>query len=126
MNSLIDVLARAERGDDQRDFPLRASGEVFLKPVVGLVNDEVDGEGRRGGDAVEFRGDALQPLVELRRRPCVKGREAAEDARLALRDHQVRPRHDEHRRGDHGQPQVLERCGQGHWRIHLIARLNWP
>jgi hypothetical protein len=101
VHRFIDVLARAERSDDNRRFPLDRQRNVFLKPGVGLVDDLVDRK-RRGG-AVRMRavmggerfGDFMQPFVELRNGPCVQRGKSADDPRFALGDHQRRMRDDE-------------------------------
>ncbi|QYU70903.1 isoleucine--tRNA ligase [Leptolyngbya sp. 15MV] len=117
---LEHLLARAERGDDHRHLPLLAHGHVLIEAGVRLVDDLVDREGRGGAIGIgavvrgQFLGDAVQPFVEHARWPRVERGKAADDARLALRDDQLRPRDDEQRRADHGQAQAVERGGQGH------------
>ena len=119
MDGRVDVLARAERGDDDRRLPLHGQRQVLLQPGVGLVHDLVDGEG--GGGPLGMRavvrgerlGDLVQPFVELRDRPRVQRRKRADDARLALRDHQRGMRDDEQRRADDRQPQRLARRPAG-------------
>ena len=54
----------------------------------------------------EGLGDLVQPFVELADRPCIERRKRANDARLALRDHQRRMRDDEQRRADDRQAQL--------------------
>ena len=74
----IHVLARAERGDDDRRLPLDRQRHVLFEPGVRPVHDLVDGEGGgallRMGAVVrrERLGDLVQPLVELRNRPGVQ------------------------------------------------------
>jgi hypothetical protein len=48
VHGLVHVLARAQDGDDDRHLVLGAHLHVVLQPVVALVHDLVDGEGRRG------------------------------------------------------------------------------
>ena len=73
MDGRVDVLARAERGDDDRRLPFDGQLEVLLEPGVRLVHDLVDGEGRGGliGMRLVMRGerlgDLVQPFVELAR-----------------------------------------------------------
>ena len=79
-----------------------------------LVHDLVDREGRRlalGVVAVPGRqrlGDLGQPLVELLGRARVERRHRADDAGLALRDHELGVADDEQRRADDRQRQVLQ------------------
>ena len=71
VDRVVELDARAERGDDDRHLPLRADLHVVLEAVVGAMDDLVDRE-RRGGPlgmvAVpggERFGDLVQPFVEL-------------------------------------------------------------
>ena len=114
VHGVVDVGARAERGDDDRHLVLGAHLHVVLEPVVALVHDLVDGE-RRGRSigvrAVPRRqrlGDLGQPLVELRGRARVQRRHRADDARRALRDDELGVADDEQRRADDRQRQVLQ------------------
>ena len=117
----VDVLARAERRDDDRRLPLDRHRHVFLKPGVRLVDDLVDRK-RRGGAfgmrAVmggERFGDLMQPFVELRNRSGVQRGKGADDPGLALGDHQRRMRDDEQRSADDRQPElVFQNVGQRH------------
>ncbi len=47
VHGLVHLRPRAEAGDDDRHPVLHADRQVVLQPVVGVVDDEVDGEGRR-------------------------------------------------------------------------------
>src|SRR3546814_686357 len=47
MHRLVELLARAERGDGDRHLPFLAGRDVGLEPVVRAVDDLVDREGRR-------------------------------------------------------------------------------
>ena len=121
MHGRVDVLARAERGDDDRRLPLDRQRHILLEPRVGLMHDLVDRERRgrafRMGAIMrgERLGDFVQPLVELRNRPRVERGKGADDPRLALGDHQRRMRDDEQRRADNGQPElVFENVRQRH------------
>ena len=61
----------------------------------------------------QLSADASEPLVEHVLGPRVERREPSDHARLALREHQLGHRDDEHRRSDDGQgePLVRERVG---------------
>ena len=115
-------LARAERGDDHRHLPFGAGLHVGIEPVVRFVDDLVDriGRGRAIGIVAimrrQFLGDLVQPFVDLALRPRIQRGEAADNARLALRDDQLRPGYDEQRRSDDGDAQFVEGGGQGHGR----------
>jgi hypothetical protein len=103
VDRLVHLRPRAERGDDDRDAVLLAHGEILLQAIVGAVHDLVDGEGGGGPVGIgrvvggEFLLDPREPLVEHCRGPCVQRREGADDPRLALRDHEIGGRDDEHR-----------------------------
>ena len=120
VDRLIELLARAERGNDDRHLPFGAGRQIGLEPIVGAVDDLIDGEGSgrriRIGAVMrrQFLGDPVQPFVELALRPGVERREGADDARLALGDHQIGAGDDEERRTDCGQPEAIERSAKGH------------
>ena len=109
----IDVLAGAERRDDDRRLPLDRQRHILFEPRVGLVDDLVDREW--GGGAFRMGaimrgqrlGDFVQPFVELGNGAGVEGGKSADDSGLALGDHQRRMRDDEQRRADDGQSQVV-------------------
>lgn len=109
-----------QRGDDQGHLPFLASGQILHHPVVGLVDNLVDRE--RGCGAIrvcpivggQFLGDLVQPFIQQRLRARVQCREAADDPRLALRNHQFRAGDNEQRRSDQRQTQAIERGGKGH------------
>ena len=61
----------------------------------------------------ERLGDLGQPFVELRGRPRVERRHRADDAGLALRDHELGIADDEQRRADDRQRQVAQDGGSG-------------
>jgi hypothetical protein len=95
LHRAVDVLARAQAGDDDRHLVLGAQGHVVLQPVVALVHDLVDGKRarpvprgapRRSGQRF---GDLGQPVVELRGRAGVERGHRAHHAGLALLDHQL-------------------------------------
>src|SRR3546814_18047738 len=83
------------------------------------MDDLVDRIGRREAVGIvavprgEFLGDLVQPFVEERLRTGVERGEAADDARLALRDDEFGPRYDEQWRSDDGQAQPVENQGKG-------------
>jgi hypothetical protein len=123
MHRRVQILPRAQRGDHDRRLPAGRGLQVVLQPVVGLVDDVVDreGRGRRVGMVAvplgQFLGDPVQPFVEQGGRPRVQRRERAHDAGLALGDHQVRHGDDEQWRADHRQTQAVTEHGrQGHGR----------
>ena len=124
MRGLVQFLARTERGDDHRHLVLLAKGEIVIQPIVRFVHDLVHGERRRRTLRVrlvigrKFFLDARQPLVEQRRRPRIQRRKRADDAGLALGDHQVRHRDDEQRCADDRYRQAaLEQGRHGHSRF---------
>ena len=130
VRGLVNILARAERGDQHRHLPLLAQRHVLIEAVVGLVDDLVDRE-RRGGPigvgAVvlgQFLGEAVEPFVELTDRARVERRKRADDPRLALGDDQLDPRDDEQRRADDRQAQAVERGGKGHVRLRINRAVN--
>jgi hypothetical protein len=113
VHRFIDVLARAERSDDDRRFPLDGQRNVLLEPGVGLVDDLVDRKRRcrslrvsavMGGERF---GDFMQPFVELRNGPCVQCGKSADDPGLALGNYQRRMRDDEQRSADNRQPELV-------------------
>jgi hypothetical protein len=98
--------------------------------VVGLVDDLVDGIGRRrrfgmrlipGG---QFVFDPVQPIVQQRLRARVQRRESADNAALALLDYQFRVGDDELRRADGRQAQFVEQRRQGHASLQVASRLQ--
>ena len=111
MHSRVDALLGAERCDDQRHLVLDTDLEVVLQPRVGFVHDLVDGKGRgfalvRRVVLCERSLDLHDPLIELLLWSCVECGERADDACLALRDHQRRVGHDEERRSYDRQAQL--------------------
>jgi hypothetical protein len=116
-----DVVRRAQRRDLDRHLVLLAHVDVVLQAVVRRVDDLVDREGRDlllwmlGLVLTELPGDALQPLLEQLLRSCIQRREGADDACLALLDHEVGVGHDEQRRADHRDREVVaQQGGKGH------------
>ena len=115
------VVRGAQRGDLDRHLVLLAHVDVVLQAVVGAVHDLVHREGR---DLLlrmlrlvvgQLAGDALQPLLEHLLRARVQRREGADDSRLALLDDEVRIGHDEQRRADHRDREVVaQQGGKGH------------
>ena len=84
---------------------------VALEPVVGGVDDLVHRErgdapgGIGGAGGGELGLDAGQPAVQRVGRAGVQRREGADHPGEAFGDDQLRPRQDEHGRGDHRQRQ---------------------
>ncbi|MNT22606.1 hypothetical protein D3C72_1579960 [compost metagenome] len=121
MHSLVHVFAGAQAGDDDRHLVLGADLHVVVQPVVALVHDLVDGEGRCGLVGVglvvggQGFGDLGQPFVEQLGRAGVERRHGAHHTGLALLDHELGVADDEQRRADDGQRQVLQHGRQfGH------------
>jgi hypothetical protein len=105
---LVELFARAERGDHHRHLVLLAKRQILIEAVVGFVHNLVDRERRRepirmrpvvGG---EFFPDPRQPFVEQRRRPRIQRWKRSDHTGLALRDHEIGHRNDEQRCSDHG------------------------
>ncbi|GCC46820.1 hypothetical protein chiPu_0030698, partial [Chiloscyllium punctatum] len=123
VDGLVELLTRAERGDDHRHLVLLAKRHVVIEPVVRLVHDLVDRERRRRPLRMrlvisrELFLDPVQPFVEQFRRPRIQRRERADHAGLALGDDEVGHGDDEQRCPDHGKRQAaLEQSRHGHWR----------
>ena len=136
MHRVVQVLARAQRGDHYGRLVFHAECQVLLEPVVRPVHDLVDGEGRRRAFRMgavmgrEFFGDTRQPFVQQRDRPRIERREGADDAGFALGDDEIRIGNDEKRRGDHRDRQRLRKCAgqlarggfgnEGHGRLRFV------
>mmetsp|Transcript_19608 Transcript_19608/g.61606 ORF Transcript_19608/g.61606 Transcript_19608/m.61606 type:complete len:323 (+) Transcript_19608:772-1740(+) len=107
----VDVLARTQGRDDQRNLVADAGLQVVHQAVVGPVHDLVHRKrrGRRLGVRSVMLGqrglDLDEPLFQLLLRPRVEGGEGADDAALALGDDQFRVGDDEQRGADARQPQ---------------------
>ncbi len=121
MRGLDDFDRRPQRGDDDRHLVLHAGFHVLHQPVVGGVADLVDRVGRdlllrmQRLVLAELVLDAGQPFVELFDGAGVQRRERADDAGLALGDHEFGSGHDEQRRADHRQfERIGKRSGQRH------------
>ena len=118
--SLDDFARRPEARDDQRHLVPDTGLDVVLQAVIARMRDLVDRERCRWPVRIvaivrrQLLGDLVEPFVELRLRPRVQGREAADDPRLALRNHQFRAGDDEQRRSDQRQAQAIERGGKRH------------
>ena len=129
VRGLIELLARAERGDHHRHLVLFANREILFEPVVRSMHDLIDCERRRRpvGMRLIVHGklfpDPRQPLAEQRRRTRIQRRKRSDDTRLALRDHQIRHGDDEQRRADHGYRQTsLEQGRHGHSKIPFVVQ----
>jgi hypothetical protein len=118
VHRLVHVFARTQAGDDDRHLVLGAQAHVVLQPVVALVHDLVDGEGR--GLVVRVRsivrgqgfGDLGQPVFQLRGRTRVERGHGAHHASLALGNDELGVADDEQRRADHRELDVLQHRGQ--------------
>ncbi|MEY9124944.1 hypothetical protein ABIA09_004506 [Bradyrhizobium yuanmingense] len=126
MRGLDDLRRRPQRGDDDRRLVVDAGLHVFHQPVVRGMADLVDGVGRDllAGIArfvlAQLILDPAQPFAELLDRTGVERGKGADDARLALGDHQFRAGDDEQRRADHGQlERLLQESGQCH---HVLPK----
>src|SRR3546814_21199235 len=51
VHGMVEILTRAQRGDDARHLPFRTSRETAHKTVVGSVDAMVDRERRQSGRA---------------------------------------------------------------------------
>ena len=120
VHGVVDVGARAQRGNDKRNFVAGAHRHVGLKTVIGLVHDLVDGIRRRrrlrvrtvpGGEAFS---DLSQPVFKLRRGPGVERGHRAHHAGRALRDDELGVADDEQRRSNDREFQVLKNGRQRH------------
>src|SRR5690606_26476273 len=122
MDSVHDAMRGTEAGNDDGHTVLLTYGEIRLDTLIRAVNDQVDGV--RGNDAIRVFAPGIfqcalnsrQPWCELRLRPCVQCRHGAHDAAQALRNDQIRTRHDEHGRTDDRQPQLTIELGND--RVH--------
>ena len=113
VNGLVHVFTRAQRRDDHRHLVFHAQRQIVHQPIVGTVDDEVDGIGRI--IRAKFGRQALQPFFELGQWPGVEAGEAADDAGAALRHDQFRTGDDEQRRTDHRDRQAASEGGRnGH------------
>src|SRR5512135_554833 len=129
-----DLVGRAQRGDDDRYPEALADFHVVRQALVGGMDDLVDRVRRRPGCGGEPGADALEPGFELLLGARVQRRERADDARLALLDHQLGIGNDEHRRADDRQPKPsLQDFGNWHafkygttGRIHLFRAPFMP
>jgi hypothetical protein len=133
MRGLDRLIGRAQRRDHDRHPEAHAHVEVVREPRVRRMHDLVDrvrrdlALGMRALPRVELGGDPCQPLLERRFRPRIQRRKAADDAGLALLDHERRMGDDEKRRADRGQAQpALQQCGQGHRGLVRGPRALYP
>ena len=129
MDRLIDVLARAERADDDRNLVTDAAFHVLHQPVVRAMDNLVHRERRRRPVRI-FRVvlrerflDLDDPFVELFLRPRIKRGERADDSRLALRDDKLRIGNDEQRRPDHRYAHFFPDVGES--RHGIISSSQW-
>ncbi|CBW76257.1 unnamed protein product [Mycetohabitans rhizoxinica HKI 454] len=112
VNHLLD--RRAQTGNEDRHPMIDAHAHVALQTSVGLMHDLIDRD--RADHRVRMLGTVLdqrlldlrEPCVEQFRRPRIERGKGSDDARLALREHQFRVAHDEHRRRYNRQRQTLQ------------------
>ena len=117
----VDVLTCAQAGNDDGHLVFHAHRHVVLQPVVGLVDDLIDGKRCcrvvRVGQVVggQRLGDLDQPLFKLLGRPGIERGHGADHASDALGNDQLGVTDNEQGRADDGQWQILEGTGQfGH------------
>ena len=97
LHGVIDVLPCAKRRDNHRNLVLDNEFHIVHEPVVTLMHNLIDCE-RCGAITVsELHFDIGEPLAKLFLGPSIQRRERADDASLALRDHQCRVAHYEER-----------------------------
>ena len=117
VNGLVDLLHRAERGDDVRNLVLHADPQIGVEPRVGAMHDLIDRERGRGalgmGGVVSGEGllDLEEPVRELFGGAGVQRGKGADDPRAALCDRQRRVRDDEERGGDGRNAKALAKLG---------------
>jgi hypothetical protein len=110
----------ADAGDHELDPMRDQRAHIGIAPRVGRVHQDV-GTKRRTAAAALLLGvpDAPfhldEPRLELFDGAAIHRRKGADNAGPAGRDHEVRPRHQEHRRRDQRQRQAIgEILRQGH------------
>ena len=112
-----------QAGNDQRHLMLHTQRHVVLQPLVGRVDDLIDGERRGIRVGCQLALDAGQPFVEQFLGPGIERREGTNDAALALGNDQIGVGNDEHRRADHRQREVLvQGIRNGHYASSFNAR----
>ncbi len=113
VGGLVDLLACAQRGDEDRHPPFHAGLEVLLQPRIGAVDDLVHRKGRRRPVGmglivpVEGFGDLRQPGIQLFLRAGIERRKAADDPGRTLGDHQIGIGDDKERRPNGRDAQIL-------------------
>ncbi len=112
VHGIDHFLYRPEAGDDDRDTVFDAQCQVGLQARVGRVDDQVDGIGRWRLQVSQASLDLFQPGLEASAVALVQGRETANHAAGAAGQHQLGVGDEEHRRGNHGQPQALLERGR--------------
>ena len=112
---------RRKRGDHDRHPVREHNFEIRIEPLVRLVHDEIHRERWHSAsrilipEAGELALDAREPPIELVLRPRVERRKRADDAGLALLDHEIGPGDEEHRRAEYRDAQgVANMGGQRH------------
>ena len=138
MDRVIDVRPCAQRRDHDRYFMFHAQREVFLDPVVRLVDDQVHRIGRDLGRRIglarrrQLFVQLRQPFVQLLDRPRIQRRERPDHARLALGQHKVWPRDDEQGRPDHRNRKLVRKRGRNRheksprWNALPTIPALWP
>ena len=95
MGHVVDFLASTQTGDVKRHLEFDALLHVLHQPVVGFVNNLVDGKGGRrrvrmggvvGGQGF---GDLGQPVAQLRSGSGIQGRHGTHHASFALLNHET-------------------------------------
>ena len=84
--------------------------QLFLQNIIAAMHDQIDAEGRRrpaslGLDGGKTFADDSQPFIQPLAGTLILRRETADDAGTATGQHHLRPRGQEHRRGNHGKPE---------------------
>ncbi len=101
-----------QAGDNDWYTVFDAQGQVGLQARVGRVDDQVDGVGRWRLQLSQACLDLFQPSLEASAVALVQCRETANHAAGAAGQHQLGVGDEEHRRGNHGQPQALFERGR--------------
>ena len=96
-----------KRGDDERDTVARDPLQLFMQNIIAAMHDQIDAEGRHqpagsGLDGGQTFANDGQPFIPPLAGPPVFCWKAADDAGTATGQHHLRPRGQEHRRGNHG------------------------
>jgi len=96
VDGVVEFFAGAKGGDDERNLPFDAKGEVLFEARIAFVDNLVDGEGRGGFIGVgtvpggKGFGNGVQPFIEQGCGAGVEGRKCAHDSGSALGDYEGR------------------------------------